>query len=102
MPRKQRFPPEAQTKPQNSPDGPETRRSGPAPKSRRDRAEAPTIPPPRAGERAPSRRSAADARTSGMRSSKPKQSAHPAATVDEVTADMSKDPRRERDGDEDE
>jgi hypothetical protein len=37
-----------------------------------------------------------------MRSSKPKQSAHPAATVDEVTADMSKDPRRERDGDEDE
>jgi hypothetical protein len=25
---------------------------------------------------------------------------HPAATVDEVTADLSKDPRRERDGDE--
>jgi hypothetical protein len=29
------------------------------------------------------------------------RSAHPAATVDEVTADMSKDPRRERDVDDD-
>jgi hypothetical protein len=102
MPRKQRFPPEADTKPQNTPHGPETRRSGPAPKSKRERAEAPTIPPPRVSERASSRKAPVDTRTSGMRSRKTKESAHPAATVDEVTADMTKDPRREREGDEDE
>lgn len=36
---------------------------------------------------------------SGVQASKPNM---PAATVDEVTADMSKDPRRERDDGEDE
>ncbi|MGO9836937.1 MAG: hypothetical protein ACLP1X_22300 [Polyangiaceae bacterium] len=100
MPRKQRFPPEADTKPDHSPNGPETRRSGPAPKSKRDRAEAPTIPPPKISERA-SGRKASEGRNSGMRAKKREQSAHPAATVDEVTADMSKDPRREREGGDD-
>jgi len=98
MPRKQRFPPEADTKPENATSGPETRRSGPSPKSRRDRAEAPTQPPPRMSERPPARKASSGARTSGMRSHKPVESAHPAATVDEVTADMTKDPRREREG----
>jgi hypothetical protein len=37
-----------------------------------------------------------------MRSRKREESAHPAATVDEVTADLSKDPRRERDNGDDE
>lgn len=100
MPRKPHFPPEADTKPDSVSEGPETRRSGPAPKSKRDKAEAPTIPPPRVSG-APRRKSAGDARSSGVRGRKPGEpSMHPAATVDEVTADLSKDPRRERDGDE--
>jgi hypothetical protein len=36
-----------------------------------------------------------------MRTRKGTESAHPAATVDEVTADLSKDPRRERDDEDD-
>jgi hypothetical protein len=36
-----------------------------------------------------------------MRARKGIRSSHPAATVDEVTADLSKDPRRERDDDDD-
>jgi hypothetical protein len=101
MPRKQRFPPEADTKPQNRTDGPETRRSGPAPKSKRDKSEAPTIPPPKVSERV-SGKAPTEARNSGMRSRKRGESLHPAATVDEVTADLSKDPRRERDNGDDE
>jgi len=102
MTRKQRFPPEADTKPDNRPSGPESRRSGPAPKSKRGRAEAPTVPPPKISEPTTGGKLIADARTSGMRSHKRKPSAHPVATVDEVTADMTKDPRREREDDEDE
>jgi hypothetical protein len=34
-----------------------------------------------------------------MRTRKPATSSHPSATVDEVTADLSKDPRREVDDD---
>jgi hypothetical protein len=37
-----------------------------------------------------------------MRSRKRGESLHPAATVDEVTADLSKDPRRESDNGDDE
>jgi hypothetical protein len=101
MPRKQRFPPEADTKPQSRTEGPETRRSGPAPKSKRDRSEAPTMPPPKVSERA-SGKASSETRTSGMRSRKRDPSAHPAATIDEVTADLSKDPRRESDDGDDE
>jgi hypothetical protein len=52
---------------------------------RRKRSEVPTLPPP-----------AATPRTSGMR---PKRRSVPApsATVDEVVADLSRDPRREKD-----
>jgi hypothetical protein len=53
-------------------------------------------PPPKASERVSRLRR--DDRTSGIKGVKPGM---PAATVDEVTADMSKDPRREQD-DEDE
>ena len=68
------------------------------------------MPPPRGRSDRPSSRPAArpssDApargrridRTSGVQSTNPDM---PAATVDEVTADLSNDPRRERDDDED-
>jgi hypothetical protein len=105
MARKPRFPPEPATRPDTRrPKGPTTHRSGPAPKDAREKAEAPTLPPPTKDPGPPpttepgqarsrSKRRDAD-RTSGMRDAKPRM---PAATVDEVTADMSKDPRRERD-----
>ena len=101
MARKPRFPPEPATRPETRrPKGPTTHRSGPAPKDAREKAEAPTLPPPsREPEHAPPRSRRRDAdRTSGMRNAKHRM---PAATVDEVTADMSKDPRRERDDEED-
>ena len=59
------------------------------PGAARKRSEAPTLPPPKATEK-----------TSGMRAKRRTMPA-PAATVDEVVADMSNDPRRE-DEDEDE
>lgn len=56
-------------------------------------------PPARESGRAARPRRAEGGRVSGMQNVKPDM---PAATVDEVTADMSKDPRRERDdGDDD-
>jgi hypothetical protein len=52
-------------------------------------------PPARESGRAAARsRRAEDGRVSGIKNMKPDM---PAATVDEVTADMSKDPRHERD-----
>jgi hypothetical protein len=115
MPRKRRFTPAPATK-REVDRAPETRRSGPAPKSRRERSEAPTLPPPPEMVEHVEKRSASgegrgakDAtsganhnRASGMRSRKGARSTYPAATVDEVTADMSNDPRRERDDDSDE
>jgi hypothetical protein len=70
-------------------------RSGPTPKVKRSRSEAPTEPPPtRKGSKA------VDTKTSGTRSRRPSPGRDGAgATVDEVTADLSKDPRRERDDD---
>jgi hypothetical protein len=54
-------------------------------------------PPAKASGRAAARsRRSEGGRVSGMQNVKPDM---PAATVDEVTADMSKDPRRERDDD---
>ena len=89
LPRKQPFPPEADTQPDMR------RPSGPAPKSKRQ-AEVATVPPPKS-----KRAKATETKTSGIRSRKPpppkKKGDASGATVDEVTADLSKDPRRERD-----
>ena len=61
--------------------------------SKRARSEAPTVPPPKS-----KRSKKADTKTSGTRSRKPSPKADASgATVDEVTADLSKDPRREHD-----
>jgi hypothetical protein len=60
-----------------------------------DKSEKPTVPPPRARTLAPSKRpsdAAESVKRSGVRASR----SMPAATVDVVVADMSKDPRRER------
>ena len=102
MPRKQPFPPEADTQPDIQ------RPSGPAPKSKRGRADAPTSPPPK-GKRAKAdagESAATEARNSGIRSRKPPSTKRDptkrdpsGAAVDEVTADLSRDPRRERDDD---
>ena len=89
LPRKQPFPPEATTQPDMR------RPTGPAPKSKRE-AEVVTVPPPKSKRPKPT-----DTKTSGIRSRKPpppkKKDDDRGASVDEVTADLSKDPRRERD-----
>jgi hypothetical protein len=99
MARKPRFPTEPETRP-DARRKPTARQSGPAPKDLRERSEAPTMPPPRAA-RVPTEPPTRPRRTppprgsdSGIRAGKPDVAA---ATVDEVTADLSKDPRRERD-----
>ena len=121
---KQRFPPEPETRPDAHPSKLLTPRpSGPAPKSRRERAEAPTLPPPRPGARrtttppgreasrpvsrpiAPDTGSSPDGdndrgRASGVRPRRAALPSVPAATVDEVVADLTNDPRRERDDEE--
>lgn len=93
MAKRNRFPPEPETQPDLSRPKAGARTSGPAPKSKRARAEEPTLPPPK------SKRATVPSmpRASGVKSRKPRASDVPAATVDEVTADLSKDPRRERD-----
>jgi hypothetical protein len=98
MPRKNPFPPEAETKPNSQSGRPRKRQeSAPAPKSRRERSEAPTLPPPRA-EDAPADLAPSSAPASVHASDvRPVRQRMAAATVDEVTADLSKDPRREQD-----
>jgi hypothetical protein len=99
MARKPRFPQEPETRPDSRrPKAPITHKSGPAPKDVREKSEAPTLPPPGEGAERASRKPARADRNSGFRSTR---NNIPGATVDEVTADMSKDPRRERDDDED-
>lgn len=120
MVRKQRFPPEPDTRPDVRPSKapPTNRVSGPAPKSRRERSEAPTLPPPgRPGagpesDPAPQRdpfeevSDRPEMRTSGPRTRRPpvapsmRPTANSVANIDEVVADLTKDPRRERDDDE--
>jgi hypothetical protein len=89
---KQPFPPESETQP-------DVRASGAAPKIKRDRSAASTVPPPPK----PKKSTGSETKTSGIRSRKPPAKSDPAgasgATVDEVTADLSRDPRRERDDD---
>jgi hypothetical protein len=103
MSQKRRFPQEPVTKPgSRRPKGPVVRSSEPAPKSRRERAEAPTLPPPKVVKDERTSRptpGVEDGRHSGVRGRRPAPPSIPAATVDEVVADLSKDPRRERDDD---
>jgi hypothetical protein len=105
------FPPEATTRPDHKSQD-RARRSGPPPArgnlatKRRPASEVPTLPPP-----PPSSDQGRHARDSGRagRDETPKtpkvssavrpkaRTSTPAANVDEVTADMRKDPRREDD-----
>jgi len=111
MQRKERFPPEADTEPDvlRAKSLTAARPSGVAPKNTRERRETRTVPPapargrpaashahpPHETARAP--RKGEEARDSGVRSRRGTRSEGPAATVDEVVADMSQDPRREPD-----
>jgi hypothetical protein len=91
VPRKQPFPPEADTQPEMR------RPSGLGPKSKRQ-AE-PTVPPPKS-KRAKAAAKGTETKNSGIRSRRPappKDDDTGGASIDEVTADLSKDPRRERD-----
>jgi hypothetical protein len=99
MQRKQVFPPEPDTQPDILRAKALTNRKGGAgARKTDDRSERPTDPPPAKKGRAsvPPRKDGE--RLSGLRARRPGKTA-PAATVDEVVADMSRDPRRERDGD---
>ena len=95
MPQRKPFPPESETRPNAKAIA--ARQSSPAPKNAHQRSEAPTLPPPsRSQGRKPSENEST-VRTRGksvsnVRTARPVN----AATVDEVTADMSRDPRRER------
>ena len=95
MPQRKPFPPESETRPNAKAIA--ARQSSPAPKNARQRAEAPTLPPPsRSQARKPSENdSAARKRGKSVSNVRTARSVN-AATVDEVTADMSRDPRRER------
>jgi len=103
MSQKRRFTPEPVTKPaiRRAKAPPPVRTSSPVPKSKRERSEAPTIPPPAAPHEQRRTRKADekdDVRHSDIRSRRSKAPT-PAATVDEVVADLSHDPRREQDED---
>ncbi len=109
MARKERYPPEPETKRDHKRPASTARQSGAAPKSDRERAEAPTEPPP-AGHNLqrsplvprspPVPRRSSEVRPAEATTRRGSRRPSAAATVDEVVADMSKDPRRERDGDE--
>jgi len=90
--RKNRFPHETDTAPGAG--KPHTERtSGPAPKNKRERSEAPTLPPPPKSKRSkspPPRSSTVKPKGSRGRDSG-------GAEVDEVVADLTRDPRREKD-----
>jgi hypothetical protein len=102
MSQKRRFTPEPVTKPATRRrKAGAVRSSSPVPKNQRERAEAPTLPPPRLAKeelRARESDERITARQSEMRSRRSARTTA-AATVDEVVADLSKDPRRERDDD---
>jgi hypothetical protein len=94
MAKRNRFPPEADTQPDMlQSKGPRT--SGAAPKGKRPSAT--TAPPPKSTRdgKGASRRPDAT-RNSGVKSRRPRSSDKHAAVVDEVTADLSKDPRRDK------
>jgi hypothetical protein len=99
MQRKERFPPEAETQPDVlRAKGLAARRSGMAPKKNDDRSERPTEPPPATKREKGAAPAGGEARSAVMRTGRPvKRKPQAAAAVDEVVADMSRDPRRERD-----
>jgi hypothetical protein len=108
MQRKERFPPEADTQPDvlRAKSLAAARRSGMAPKKADDRHERPTDPPPPtrrekapAPERSPRPEPGTEARSAVIRTGKPVKRKHSAAVDEVVAADMSRDPRRERDED---
>ncbi|HEY3815824.1 MAG TPA: hypothetical protein VGL81_01575 [Polyangiaceae bacterium] len=79
------------------------RPSGPASKGARS-ADVATVPPPKGKRAKPADTKATETKNSGIRSRKPpppapakKDGKAPGAKVDEVTADLSKDPRRDDD-----
>lgn len=95
MPKRSRFPQEPDTRPGARASRPT--KPAAAPKSKRSRQEAETLPPP-----APSSRrgkAGEEGRISGIKSKRPAapKSVGPRANVDEVTADLTKDPRRDDD-----
>ncbi len=97
MPKKDRSHREADTQPGSRKPG----TSGPAPK-RKHSDSAPTLPPPPPSSRgkAPTSRPQAHTKANPKTSSIKKRSPRadmPGATVDEVVADLSRDPRREKD-----
>jgi hypothetical protein len=99
MQRKERFPPEADTQPEVlRAKVLAARRSERAPKKPDERADQPTQPPPPPADRGSTKQKIGESRPSGMRARRHGKSA-PVATVDEVVADLSHDPRRERDED---
>jgi hypothetical protein len=97
MTRKRTVPKEGPTKPgrKKVDEEREARTSGPAPKKKHP-SEVPTLPPPPPSSSSKGGRKSIEPRMSGFRPRKPSTVA---ATVDEVTADLSRDPRRDKDDD---
>ena len=101
MPQRKPFPPEPETRP-HAKDAKTlgARQSSPTLKGSRQRAEAPTVPPPRpAAKQLAEKETPRPPRGKSVSSVRAARSAVNAATIDEVTADMSRDPRREHDRD---
>jgi hypothetical protein len=97
MPKRDRFSHETPTQPGAKKPG----ASGPASKRKHSQS-APTLPPPPPSSRGkhtarPTARPKTTQKPASTKRRKPHESDMPGATVDEVVADMSKDPRRERD-----
>ena len=107
MQRKEHFPPEADTQPDVlHAKILAARQSGRAPKKPDGRAELATEPPPprkpsakKDARPAQAERKGDEARLSVLRARRGANKGSTAATVDEVVADMSQDPRREHDED---
>ncbi len=115
MARKNLYPTEPETKRDHRRPAAAARQSGAAPKSDRERSEAPTEPPPGRDKpqgaasqprtqpslqrTQPSLRRPSDARSADPPTRRGLRRPTPSAAVDEVVADMSNDPRRERDDD---
>jgi hypothetical protein len=101
MAKRNRFPPEPDTEPELQRSKPGVRTSGAAPKGKRHSES--TLPPPKSthgggAKTAGKKTNKPDAtRTSGVKSKRPRSGGTSGAVVDEVVADMSKDPRRDKD-----
>lgn len=91
MPKRDRFPHDVDTEPGLKKPG----TSGAAPKRQHSQS-APTQPPPGSKRGKAAAHPTARPKTSSIKKRKPHESDIPGATIDEVVADMSKDPRREK------